>query len=97
MIDSALWYVRLRYGVDLDQANPLNAIGKTCTPLLLIHGLSDSNIPSTSSVELYRASLHSNELWLVPNAGHCGASAVDKSQFNERVLRWFQQHTSPCQ
>lgn len=97
MIDSALWYVRLRYGVDLGQANPLDTIAKTCTPVLLIHGLSDSNIPPSSAVELHRAALHSSELWLVPNAGHCGASAVDKTQFDERVLRWFGQHATPCQ
>lgn len=97
MIDSALWYVRLRYGVDLDQANPLDAIARTCTPVLLIHGLSDPNITADNSIELHQASLHSSELWLVPNAGHCGASAVDKSQFDERVLLWFGQHTTACQ
>jgi len=96
MIDSALWYVRMRYGVDLNQANPLDAIAKTCTPVLLIHGLSDSNIPSTNSVELHQASLQSSELWLV-RMRHCGASAVDKSQFDARVLQWFHQHTVPCQ
>jgi hypothetical protein len=97
MIDAALLYVRLRYDVDLDNANPVQAVARTCTPVLLIHGLSDTNIPSSSSTAIHQAAPQSTQLWLVPNAGHCGASAVNRAQFDDRVLRWFGEHTTPCQ
>lgn len=96
MIDAALLYVRLRYHADLDQANPVQAVARSCTPILLIHGLSDTNIPASSSTAIHQAAPQSTELWLVPNAGHCGAYAVDQKEFNDRVLRWFGEHVRPC-
>lgn len=97
MIDAALLYVKVRHGVDLDQANPVQAVARTCTPVLLIHGLSDTNIPPSSSTAIHQAAPQSTQLWLVPNPGHCGASAVDQKQFNNQVLRWFGDHQRPCQ
>lgn len=96
MIDAALWYAQFRYGVALSAANPIDGIRQSCTPVLLIHGLADDNIPPASSVALHNAARDTTELWLVPNAGHCGASAADQQQFNQRVLQWFQRHRSVC-
>lgn len=96
MIDAALWYAQFRYGIALNAANPIDGIRQSCTPVLLIHGLADNNIPPTSSVALHNGAPNRTVLWLVPNAGHCGASAVDQQQFNRRVLQWFQGHRSVC-
>jgi hypothetical protein len=96
MIDAALLYTRLRYGVDLESASPVHSVAQTCTPLLLIHGLSDRNIPATSSVSLHDITPRTSELWLVPNAGHCGASAAEHEQFDRTVLKWFGDHSNAC-
>jgi len=96
IINAAFGYVRFRYGVDLQRANPIEGITRTCTPVLLIHGLADSNIPPSSSIELHDAALDTTELWLVRGAGHCGASAVAKEQFDNSVLSWFGAHDHPC-
>ena len=95
MIDVALLYARIRYGIDMEAANPEQALKATCTPVLLIHGFSDSNIPAGNSIGLH-AAVPATALWLVPGADHCGASAVAHEQFDEMVLRWFAQHTQPC-
>jgi hypothetical protein len=34
------------------------------------------------------------DLWRVAKAGHCGASAVAKHEFYERVNNWFALHTT---
>jgi uncharacterized protein len=96
MIDVALAYVRFRYAVDLQTANPIDGVTRSCTPVLLIHGLADSNIPPVSSIELHNAAPDTTKLWLVRGAGHCGASAVAKEQFDDAVLEWFGTHNRPC-
>jgi uncharacterized protein len=96
VVDLAFLYAEKRYGVDLRTANPIDGIAKACTPVLLVHGLRDSNIPWESSVALHQAAPHQSVLWLVPNAGHCGASVVDKEEFDEKVLRWFGEHRTSC-
>ena len=95
MIDVAFLYVRIRYGVDMEAANPKQALAATCTPVLLIHGLNDSNIPASNSIALH-AVVPATALWLVPGADHCGASAVAHTEFDQRVLQWFATHTKPC-
>jgi fermentation-respiration switch protein FrsA (DUF1100 family) len=44
----ASWYAHLRYGVDVMQASPIAILRATTTPVLLIHGTADRNIPETS-------------------------------------------------
>jgi dipeptidyl aminopeptidase/acylaminoacyl peptidase len=51
---------------------PVRAIASAATPILLIHGLSDSRTPYSDSERLERANPR-NALWLVPNAQHTGA------------------------
>ena len=92
MIESGLLYARLRYHVDLTQANPSYAVAHSSVPLLLIHGASDHNIYPINSEKLHRLDGHS-ELWEVPGAFHTGAWSRDPQQFESRVLQWCATHT----
>jgi uncharacterized protein len=89
LVEAGFLAARLRQGIDLTQACPLDAIRRTQTPVLLIHGLDDRNIPPGHSVELARANPAKTCLWLVPAAGHTAASAVQPAEFERRVLAWF--------
>jgi uncharacterized protein len=42
---SGVVYARMRYGVNLAQANPERALAGSSVPVLLIHGLVDTNLP----------------------------------------------------
>ena len=66
-------YARVRFGLDLWQISPLQAMAQTSTPILLIHGLEDEKTPPWHSQTLAGAN-HRAVLWLVPHAGHtaCG-------------------------
>ncbi|HLH09144.1 MAG TPA: alpha/beta fold hydrolase [Terriglobales bacterium] len=96
-VDLALAYVRLRYKVNLLNANPEDAVRESNTPVLLIHGESDRNILPWHSREL--ASADSNAtLWLVPHAHHTGAWSTDPAECEQRVLTFLSIHsraTSP--
>jgi uncharacterized protein len=87
-------YVRLRYGLDMDSASPKKAVGASKVPVLLIHGLSDHNIPSYNSEDIQAVNPSRVALWLVPQAGHCGAHSVAPEEFDHRILSWFSDHSS---
>lgn len=91
-VDVAFLYVRLHYGLNMEDASPEDAIARTKTPVLLIHGLSDTNIPPYHS-DLIRAKNPSTVLvWKVPGAFHTGAHAAAPEEFDRRVLQWFGEH-----
>jgi uncharacterized protein len=89
---AALWYTRARYGVDVLKASPLEALRDSTTPVLLIHGTADTNIPLRQSRELQAVNPQSTELWEVPGANHVAALTTDPQAFRRRVLAWFSEH-----
>lgn len=85
-------YADLRYGVDLRQASPLEAIRATRVPVLLIHGTADRNIPPRHSLELHAANPAATRLWLVPGAGHVASFSTDPQNYARNVVSWFENH-----
>jgi fermentation-respiration switch protein FrsA (DUF1100 family) len=84
----ALIYSRLRHGVDLRAASPVEAARRVKIPLLLIHGTADVNTPPEHSKAIAAAAPRAT-LWLVPGAIHTGASAKAPAEFRTRVLEHF--------
>lgn len=91
VVSSAVLYARWVDNLDLRQVSPVSVIAHESTPILLIHGMKDFRTPAWNSQKLARANPR-NSLWLVPNAGHTGASAEAPEEFRGRVLGWFQKH-----
>jgi dipeptidyl aminopeptidase/acylaminoacyl peptidase len=95
VVEAGFLYARWKYGVDLGQASPENAVAASRVPVLLIHGLKDTNLPPRHSEEI-RAHDASRKpsvaLWEPANAGHCGASGADPAEFERRVIGWFESH-----
>jgi len=90
VVESGFAYARWIDGLDFGEVSPVEAMARIRTPVLLIHGLSDSQTPPSHSQRLARAN-PASVLWLVPNAGHTGAAAAAPQQFRTRVLDWFAQ------
>jgi dipeptidyl aminopeptidase/acylaminoacyl peptidase len=92
-VEFGLLYVRWRYGVDLSQAAPDEAVASSRVPVLLIHGLKDTNLPPRNS-EMIVAMNHEQSgrlvLWEPPEAGHCGAAGAEPREYERRVLGWFE-------
>ena len=89
------FYVRSRFGLDMDLASPANAVSQSHVPVLLLHGLDDRNIPSSESVEIQERNPAMVVLWRVAGAGHCGTQSVAPKEFERRVLNWFSEHSVP--
>jgi dipeptidyl aminopeptidase/acylaminoacyl peptidase len=97
-VEAGLLYARWKYGIDLEQASPQNAVAASRVPVLLIHGLKDTNLPPRHSEMIVAHSLSRNPavvLWEPANAGHCGAAGAEPEEFERRVVGWFQSHPPP--
>lgn len=85
-------YVRMRYGVNFKDANPAAAVATSHVPVLLIHGLADTNLPPRHS-EMIKAENQAVVLWEPIAANHCGASSTEPAEYERRVVGWFSSHT----
>jgi dipeptidyl aminopeptidase/acylaminoacyl peptidase len=92
---SAVLYARIRYGTNLLQPSPLEAVKHSNVPILLIHGEADRNIAPRHSQLIAAASPGHVELWLIPHAGHTMAWSVAHSEFESRLISWFSSHSHP--
>lgn len=90
-VDFGLLYARLKYRVDLAEASPLHAAAESTTPMLLIHGLADTNMPPWNSEIICAKDRHA-ESWEPAHAGHCGAIGAEPVEYERRVISWFESH-----
>jgi pimeloyl-ACP methyl ester carboxylesterase len=81
--------VRLRYGLDLSPARPVDLVRGARIPVLLIHGTEDFETPAHHSEEIAAVNPEHFKLWLVAGAKHTGAYAVAPDEFEKRVLGHF--------
>ena len=93
-VEVGLLFVRLVYDFDMERASPAQAVSQVKIPVLLIHGLSDRNIPPYHSQEIQTRNPAAAVLWLVPNAIHTGAHQANPQEFERRVLSWFADHSA---
>jgi pimeloyl-ACP methyl ester carboxylesterase len=89
----AFLYAKEKYGLDLSQVSPEDAVARTTVPVFLIHGRDDSNIPVRHSERIAaHASQAGNSnvvLWEIPGADHCGGISTAPDEFVTRLLSWF--------
>jgi pimeloyl-ACP methyl ester carboxylesterase len=104
----AFLYGKEKYGLDLSQVSPEDAVTHSVVPVFLIHGRDDSNIPvrhseriaaranqALQTSNLARDSDARNPnviLWEVPGADHCGAISTAPDEFASRLIIWFTTH-----
>lgn len=81
LVDSACLMLRLRGGYNLKDASALEAVKKSRTPTLFIHGDSDAMISVQMSRELYAAAGCKKELLIVKGAGHGQAQEKDPETY----------------
>jgi uncharacterized protein len=72
---------------------PLREVAKIAPRAsLFVHGLLDETCDPNDSLRLYEAAGDPKELWLLEEAGHCGAYFADREAYCERVGSFFNEH-----
>jgi uncharacterized protein len=89
-------YAWLFFGLQMSDAAPAEAVRDLDTPLLIIHGEGDSQIPLEHSQAIYaNADPQITQLWIVSGADHGFAHAREGHRYEVRVRRFFEQHLCP--
>ena len=94
-VETGFLYARWKYGLDLEQASPENAVAASSVPVLLIHGLKDTNLPSRHSEMILARNknrIPALVLWEPAEAVHTGAAAAEPEEYERRLIGWFQSH-----
>lgn len=82
-----------RAGYRFRQVEPVRDIAHvSARPILIIHGGKDRVVHPYDALRLYAAAQEPKELWIVPEADHCGAYFADRPAYVEKVVAFFKQH-----
>jgi len=92
-VDIGFLTVRLIYGLDMEQASAARTVVSTKTPVLLIHGLKDRNIPPYHADWIQSMNPSDIVVWKVPGASHTMAHQTEPKEFEQKVLEWFRRYT----
>ena len=93
LFGAGCWVARRLFRADADALSPIEVISRVApTPVLLIHGEADDEVPVAHSVNIAAATFHDgNELWTVAGAGHCEAYRDDPQHYLRRCLAFIEQ------
>jgi pimeloyl-ACP methyl ester carboxylesterase len=89
-MESAMLYSRLRYGVDLTDANAETGLLRTAVPVLLVWGTMDRKVPPRHVGRLSSCTRLA-EVWYVPGAAHSAAIDTADIEYELRLVKWFTQ------
>lgn len=90
------WLAMRETGLRPAEIAPLAAVPQVSpTPLLLIHGGSDTLIPAQASRDLFAAAREPKELWLLDGMEHIEARFTLRSEHQRRVLGFFDRYLRP--
>ena len=89
MVPAAVFLAEVRSGFKYGEVNPALSISKVKTPVLIIHGEADENIPLDNAKLIYTAAAGPKKLLLIPRAGHVEALSTDTKTYEKEVLLFF--------
>lgn len=89
-IASMINHALLGFGVN--DVNSLKALQKNTRPIFFIHGEKDTYVPTTMCYENFNATSAPKDMWIVPNADHAEAMAVDPVEYQQRICQFLQRY-----
>ena len=89
-IPGATLIARLRFDIDIGELVPEEAVADLDYPVLVIHGLADTRIPTEHGVRVHEAAHRDSKIWLVPGVEHVDAFKDRKDEYVERVAAYFE-------
>ncbi len=92
MIPATSLMTKLRVGYSFGEASALAQVKKSKTPMLFIHGDSDTFVPTRMAHVLFESCPADKSLYIVPGAGHGLARATDPIRYDREVSRFVGQY-----
>lgn len=79
-----------RAGYDLRDAAPIQAVARSKTPTLFIHGVEDDFVPASMMGKLYQAARCPKRFLWMPGAGHAACVGADAEMYWSAVSSFLQ-------
>eukprot|EP01061_Rhynchopus_euleeides_P019778 TRINITY_DN32452_c0_g1_i1.p1 TRINITY_DN32452_c0_g1~~TRINITY_DN32452_c0_g1_i1.p1 ORF type:complete len:573 (+),score=209.09 TRINITY_DN32452_c0_g1_i1:59-1720(+) len=86
----AAFILRVRIGYFSNEA--IDVITLLEQPIFLMHGTGDEVVPVHHAEDLFASATQPKELWLAPDAFHCGLYNRYPEEFQKRVLGFLSKH-----
>ncbi|MCM1089097.1 MAG: alpha/beta fold hydrolase [Muribaculaceae bacterium] len=90
IVDTACLALRLRGGYRLQDASAIQAVAKSRTPTLFIHGKEDAMISVEMTLELYEAADCPKEILLIEGAGHGQTQDKDPDLYYRTIKEFLE-------
>lgn len=88
-----LQFIEWRLGISPDDIVPRDHIAAISPrPILIIHGLADTDVNSANSEALFEAALEPKELWLLPGVDHANGIRDRRVEYSQRMVAFFNRH-----
>lgn len=81
--------LKLRLGIDPRELRPIDRVGSTRAPKLIVAGEKDQQTTLAESEELFAAASEPKEFWVVSGARHQDLFALAGREYEDRVLHFF--------
>ena len=81
-----------RAGYDLRAAAPLEAVARSATPTMFIHGVDDDFVPSSMMGKLYQAARCPKSFLWMPGAGHAASVGTNEDLYWTAVFTFLQDY-----
>jgi dipeptidyl aminopeptidase/acylaminoacyl peptidase len=89
VVFAAFLRARLKYGLNMQEVSPEMSLRSSKTPVFLIHGAEDHNIPPRHSEQILRNRPQGTEIWRVPGVDHCGTMGAFPEELRDRLLGFY--------
>lgn len=94
MMHTASLMSKIRAGFWLGETSSINQVKKSNTPMLFIHGDSDTFVPSHMVDELYSAAKVEKEKLIIPGAGHAKSKDVDPELYWSTIITFINRYVN---
>lgn len=91
--DKALTYTEQIAHFEVDSVQPVLSAKSVTQPMMIIHGLKDEHISSSYGKKVFDNLSSKEKIWYpIPNGNHNNHSSVGGSQYNKRILEFFNKY-----
>ncbi|MBB6676693.1 alpha/beta hydrolase [Cohnella lubricantis] len=85
---------KCRAGYFFGEGSAIRQLRNNKLPILLIHGDSDTFVPTSMAAELFEAIRGPKDQWIVPGAQHATSFLTDRQKYESTVLNFVQKYIS---
>ena len=89
LVDIANFGATVLYHHSFGSMRPIDSLDENTVPMLFIHGMSDTYVPSEMVHELYLAKPRDKEIWTKPGVIHARMYHDYPEEYTEEVRRFL--------